>query len=119
MPNRSDSQPSHFDLVRSSHDKLPKINFPVFTGEVPQLWHARCVNYFNMFGVEPSMWVRVASMHVEGSAAHRLQSVERRLHTTGWDEFCALLHDHFSCDPHEPLIRQLFHIRQGGSVAEY
>jgi hypothetical protein len=65
------------------------------------------------------MWVRVASMHVEGSAAHWLQSVERCLCTTGWDEFCALLHDRFSCDQHEPLIRQLFHIRQGGSVDEY
>jgi hypothetical protein len=44
--------PSHYNLVRSSHGKLPKINFPVFTGEDPQLWHARCVNYFDMYDVE-------------------------------------------------------------------
>jgi hypothetical protein len=81
--NRSDPQPSHFDLVRSSLDKLPKINFPVFTGEDPQLWLARCVNYFDMYGVEPSPWVRVVSMHIEGSAACWLQLDEHRLHTTG------------------------------------
>jgi hypothetical protein len=58
-------------------------------------------------------------MLVEGLTTHWLQSVERRLRTTGWNEFCALVHDHFSHDQHESLIHQLFHIRQGGSVAEY
>jgi hypothetical protein len=63
-----------------SQGKLPKINFPVFNGDNPQLWHSRCQNYFDMYGVEPSLWVRVMSMHVEGIAARWLQSVERRLH---------------------------------------
>jgi hypothetical protein len=117
--NRSDPHPSHFDLVRSSHGKLPKINFPVFTGEVLELWCAHCVNYFDMYGVEPSLWVRVVSMHVEGADARWLQSVERCLCTTGWDEFYALVHERFRRDQHESLIHQLFHIRQGGSVAEY
>jgi hypothetical protein len=111
--------PPHFDLVRSSHGKLPKINFPVFTSEDPQLRCTRCVNYFDMNGVESSLCVRVASMLVEGLTTRWLQSVERRLRTTGWNEFCALVHDRFSHDQHESLIRQLFHIRQGGSVAEY
>jgi hypothetical protein len=69
----------HFNLVRFSHGKLPKINFPVFTGEDPQLWRTRCVDYFDMYGVEPSLWAKVASMHVEGPVARWLQSVERRL----------------------------------------
>jgi hypothetical protein len=58
-------------------------------------------------------------MLVEGLTTRWLQSVERRLRTTGWNEFCALVHDRFSHDQHESLIRQLFHIRRGGSVAEY
>jgi hypothetical protein len=103
--------PSHYNLVRSSHDKLTKINFPMFTSEDPQLWHARCVNYFDMYDVEWSLWVRVASMHVEGPATHWLQSVEWYLHIAGWDEFCALIHECFSRDKHESLIHQLFHIR--------
>jgi hypothetical protein len=44
---RSVQNPSHFDYVRSSQGKLPKINFPVFSGEELQLWHSYCENYFN------------------------------------------------------------------------
>jgi hypothetical protein len=72
---------------------------------------SRCENYFEMYGVESSIWVRVASMHMEGVAAHWLQSTERRVRSATWDAFCSLIHDHFSRDQHEVLIRQLFHIR--------
>jgi hypothetical protein len=102
-----------------SQGKLPKINFPVFNGDNPQLWHSRCQNYFDMYGVEPSLWVRVMSMHVEGIATRWLQSVERRLHSVGWTEFCAMVHERFGYDQHEALIHQLFHIRQSGIVTKY
>jgi hypothetical protein len=52
-----------------SQGKLPKLNFPVFSGEDPQLWRSRCENYFDMYSTEQSMWFRVAGMHVEGVAS--------------------------------------------------
>jgi hypothetical protein len=91
----------------------------VFTGEDPQLWRSHCENYFGMYGVEQQLWVRVMSMHFEGPVARWLQSAERQLRHAGWDRLCALLHDRFGHDQHEALIRQLFHIKQSGSVAEY
>jgi hypothetical protein len=36
-----------------------------------------------------------------------------------WEQFCSALHDRFGRDQHEALIRQLFHIKQSGTVAEY
>jgi hypothetical protein len=72
-----------------------------------------------MYGVEPSLWVRVMSMHVEGIAARWLQSVEHRLHSVGWTEFCAMVHGRFGHDQHKALIHQLFHIRQSGIVTKY
>lgn len=36
-----------------------------------------------------------------------------------WSAFCRLIHERFGCDQHEMLIRQLFHIKQTGSVEEY
>jgi hypothetical protein len=33
--------------------------------------------------------------------------------------FCTMVHDRFGRDQHEALIRQLFHIRQLGTIAEY
>jgi hypothetical protein len=72
-----------------------------------------------MYVVENSLWIHVASMHFEGSAARWLQSVEHRISSLSWGELCSLLHDHFGRDQHEVLIRQMFYIRQVGLVADY
>jgi hypothetical protein len=72
-----------------------------------------------MYGVESSLWIKVASMHFEGAVVRWLQSVERRVHSMSWEQFCSALHDRFGRDQHEALISQLFHIKQPGTVAEY
>jgi hypothetical protein len=106
--------------MRASQGRLPKLNFSMFFGEDPQLWHSRCENYFEMHGVESSLWIKVASMHFEGGGAARwLQTVERRIRDSTWDMFCTMVHDRFGRNQHEALIRQLFHIRQLGTIAEY
>jgi hypothetical protein len=75
----------------------PKLQFPISSSEDPQLWRSRCENYFDMYQLESSLWVRVASMHMEGPATRWLQSVERKLKHASWDEFCGMIHDRF-CD---------------------
>jgi hypothetical protein len=72
-----------------------------------------------MYGVESTLWIKVASMHLEGHAARWFQSAEWRLLNANWSTFCAQIHDRFGRDQHEALIHQLFHIRQVGSVTEY
>jgi hypothetical protein len=62
-------QSSVGEFARVGHGHLPKLQFPVFSGEDPQLWKSQCGNYYEMYGVEESLWVRVASMHMEGHAA--------------------------------------------------
>jgi hypothetical protein len=52
--------------------KLPKINFPKFEGDNPKLWQSRCENYFEMYVVESSVWVRVTTMHFEGATTRWL-----------------------------------------------
>lgn len=95
------------------------INFPRFDGNQPQLWKSKCESYFDMYEVHYSVWVRVAIMHFDGRASRWLQSVERRIRQLLWLEFCSLVHDRFGREQHESLIRQLFHIKQLGSVADY
>jgi hypothetical protein len=58
-------------------------------------------------------------MNFSAIAGRWLQSVEKRLRTCTWEEFARMLLDHFGRDQHELLIRQLFHIKQVGSVADY
>lgn len=40
------------------------IHFPPFTGDQPKLWITCCEEYFDMYSVAPSLWVRVSSIHV-------------------------------------------------------
>ena len=65
------------------------------------------------------MWIRVATMHFTGAAKRWLQSIEHLLSSLDWTSFCSLLHERFSRDQHELLLRQLFNIRQTGSVSDY
>lgn len=98
---------------------LPKLNFPTFDGLNPKLWQARCEDYFHMYGVDPLVWIQVATMQFSGPAARWLQSVKPRLATTSWEDFGRLLKDRFGKDEHALLLRQLFQLKQSGSVSEY
>ena len=85
--------------------RLPKLNFPIFTGENPKLWQSRTENYFDMYGVDKSVWVRFAVMQFEDAAARWLQSIEHKPMSLNWEDFCKLVHDRFGRDQHELLIR--------------
>ncbi|RLN23391.1 uncharacterized protein C2845_PM07G03090 [Panicum miliaceum] len=99
--------------------RLPKMQFPLFDGENPKLWIRRSEDYFDMFQVESHMWIKVASMHFATGPGRWLQSVERRLKSASWSELCQMILDRFGKSHHELLIRQLFHIKQLTSVADY
>jgi hypothetical protein len=52
-------------------------------------------------------------------AKHWLQSIEHLLSSTDWKNFWSLIHERFSRDQHQLLLRQLFNIHQTGSVSEH
>lgn len=58
-------------------------------------------------------------MHFTDAAGRWFQSVEKKIRAASWSEFCKLVLDRFGRDQHELLVRQLFHIKQQGSVADY
>eukprot|EP00267_Zea_mays_P041848 XP_020393779.1 uncharacterized protein LOC103628713 [Zea mays] len=98
---------------------LPKLNFPSFDGSNPKLWQSKCEKYFHMYATEASMWVEVATMHFVGVADRWLQSVEPRLPSMSWRQFCQSINDRFGREQHELVIRKLFHIRQTSTVQDY
>jgi len=102
-----------------STGRMAKLNFPSFDGNNPKLWLYRCKSYFEMCSLESSIWIPLAAMHMNGPAARWFQSVEEKLRSASWSEFSQLLLDRFGREQKELLIRQLFHIRQSGSVADY
>lgn len=95
------------------------MNFPGFDGDSPKLWQKRSEDYFAMYSVDPTMWIKVSTMYFTGAAARWLQSVEVQLAHISWLDFCHLVRDRFGKDEHVVLVRQLFHIRQTSSVADY
>lgn len=102
-----------------SRSRVPKVHFPQFVGDNPKLWISRCRDYFDLYGVESTDWIKIASMHFSDAATRWLQSVESRVRSLSWEDFCALVLERFGRDKHALLIRQLFHIKQDGSVSDY
>jgi hypothetical protein len=95
--------------------------FPQFDGSTPQLWITQAQSYFDMYLVDPAMWVRVATMNFTNSAKRWLQSINHRLESehTSWAVLCVMIRERFCRDQHELLLRQLFSIKQTGSVQDY
>jgi len=98
---------------------LPKFNFPVFSRENPKLWITNCEDYFELYSVEPHMWIKAATMNLSGAAARWVQSLDHRGRQFSWKQFCKLVLDRFGKSQYEALIRQLFRIRQTSTVQEY
>jgi len=72
-----------------------------------------------MYHVDSSMWVSLEAYHCTDAAARWIQSIEKKLKHMEWPDFCHAVHERFGRDQQEMLLRQLFHIRQTSSVAEY
>lgn len=58
-------------------------------------------------------------MHFVGAAKRWYNAVESRLRECSWETLSSLVLERFGKDHHELLLRQLFQIRQTGTVAEY
>jgi len=93
--------------------------FLQFDGDNPKLWLPRARSHFEMYSVHPAIWVRVATHHFTHAAARWLQSVESEVQNISWESFSNLIHERFSRDQHELLLRQLFHIKHTSTVSDY
>lgn len=121
-PNRPWELGSHGGTNSGSHTgKIPKLDFPKFDGECPKSWLKNCEDYFDLYSVEPPIWIKVATMHFVPSsdAARWKQSIEDELPSMTWPSFRTLLLERFGRDEHEILVRKLFQIRMTATVNEY
>jgi hypothetical protein len=69
--------------------------------------------------MKPHRWIQFATMHFTKSVARWLTSVDSRLRVATWPEFSRLLLDRFGREHQELFLRQLFNIRQSGTITEY
>lgn len=97
----------------------PPMSCPQFDGENTQLLRDNCEIYFDVYGVHPANWVKVALLNFTGNASFWLQSVRHQMVGISWMELCDMVCHKFTRDRQATLIRQWIHVGQTGSVAEY
>ena len=63
------------DLAHNPTGKLPKMNFPSFDGTDLRLWITCAEDYFQMYSVDPAVWIQCSRMQFTGPAKRWIQSV--------------------------------------------
>jgi len=75
--------------------------------------------FFEVYGIQPELRTRFATLNFQGAAATWLQTIERRGRITNWPKLCELVFDRFDKDQYQNHLRHLEMLKQTGSVAEY
>uniref|UniRef100_A0ACD5ZH15 Uncharacterized protein n=1 Tax=Avena sativa TaxID=4498 RepID=A0ACD5ZH15_AVESA len=99
--------------------RVPRIDFPKFDGENPQLWQIRCEDFFELYDTSPRLWVKLAFMQFTSPAARWLNSIKSFIRKLTWEEFCQEVLLRFGRNQHQSLIRCIYKFVQTGSVEEY
>lgn len=95
---------SHHHTLHSNW-ALPKLDFPLFEGENPQFWKTKCEKYFAVYGVQPDLWVRVATLHFSCTAARWLQVQEAHNTPFTWETLCMALCAKFGREQYQLQLR--------------
>jgi hypothetical protein len=54
------------------------MSFPRFNGDQPRIWKDKCLDYFRLFNVNPSLWLISCTLHMDGNAALWLKAYKLR-----------------------------------------
>uniref|UniRef100_A0A453HQ76 Retrotransposon gag domain-containing protein n=1 Tax=Aegilops tauschii subsp. strangulata TaxID=200361 RepID=A0A453HQ76_AEGTS len=95
------------------------MDFPSFDGENPQFWKTRCEKYFDVYGVAPELWVRVATLNFTGNVARWLQRHQFQSASFTWESLCTALCSKFGRERYQAHLRQFNNLRQLGTVGDY
>jgi hypothetical protein len=110
---------SHSHQYGSKDFKLPKLDFPKFSGEHPRVWKERCEKYFSMYSVPVHMWVPFATMNFRKNAALWVQTYEAQHNIDSWAELCVAVEHKFGRDMYQNYMRDMLSIKQTSDVLEY
>jgi hypothetical protein len=99
--------------------RMPRIDFPRFTGEHPRLCKEKCEKYFRMCVVPQELWAPFATLHFHDQAAYWLQNFEAQHSNYGWIELCVAVEAKFGREMYHNYMRYLLAIKQTSDVLEY
>lgn len=99
--------------------KLPKVDFPKFSGEQPQVWREKYEKYFSMCNVPVQFWVPLATINLQGTAELWLQTYEAQHSIESWPKLYLAVEKRFGRDLYQNYMRDLLAIKQTSDVLEY
>jgi hypothetical protein len=100
--------------------KVPlKMNFPKFDGAFPRIWRDKCLDYFRVCNIHPTMWLTAATLHLEGNAAHWFQAYKLTHTVQGWPDFITAVEAQFGIDDYRQFMSSLLSLKQSGTVSEF
>jgi hypothetical protein len=98
---------------------LPKLQFPVFTGDNPKIWRDKCQDYFRIFNVPEYRWISAATMHMEKNAAKWVQVQKRKYGLGTWEEFMTAVEAKFGAYDYIHALNELLELKQATTVEDY
>jgi hypothetical protein len=96
-----------------------KMSFPRFDGTFPLIWKDKCLDYFRLFNVNPSLWLISCTLHMDGNAALWLKAYRLRHEISTWTALMLAVEEKFGADDHRRYMKQLLALKQRGTVEEY
>lgn len=96
-----------------------KMSFPRFDGDQPRIWKDKCLDYFRLFNVHPSLWLVSCTLHMDGNAALWLKAYRRRHEVNSWTALMTAVEEKFGADDHRNFMKQLLSLIQRGTILEY
>lgn len=96
-----------------------KMSFTWFDGDQPRIWKDKCLDYFRLFNVHPSLWLVSSTLHMDGNAALWLKAYRLRHEVNSWPVLMAAVEEKFGADDHRKFMKQMLALKQRGTVEEY
>jgi hypothetical protein len=96
-----------------------KMSFPRFDGTQPRIWRDKCLDYFKLFNVHPSLWLISTTLHMDGNATLWLKAYRLRHEVSSWTVLMAAVEEKFGADDHRKFMKHLMSLKQRGTVEEY
>ncbi|KAL5706540.1 hypothetical protein ACHQM5_024694 [Ranunculus cassubicifolius] len=99
--------------------KVPKVDFPAFSGDNVRTWIQKSKRYFLFHPIEETHKVLFASLHFHGKAESWYQSSQDSLGELSWEHFILMIQARFFEDVGENIIGEFNKLRQTSTVEEY
>jgi hypothetical protein len=88
-----------------------KMSFLRFDGNQPRIWKDKCLDYFRLFNVHPSLWLVSSTLHMDGNAALWLKAYRLRHEVNSWLVLMAAVEEKFGADDHRKFMKQLLSLK--------